>query len=328
MMRMSPASSAHPKIKFAQQNPTYPTSTVTLNYSVMPPSGGRDVGHTTTPTTPTTPATRCALLHRRTIEESLTKTEGCRQIAYTSVVIRGKHPDIGPPPGVEPGCSVVFVGKHTLPYQSPLIYIIHRTVEATKMFSARRMSRLIKLSPDCLFPQGAMAVFYDTKLHIAAPIERLASLSSRPFAAMAHPRVGAWPSDSEVRAHMSWEATAVVTATANNRPRTENASVLLAQVRRYNAKNDTFWAYIDGALLVIKAGSAPFMRAWREEMMRKDSSDRDQPAFAHVARSFDRKTIQLLDPQGIRGINGRRYRHWYFARDVARIRNDLRKKLF
>ena len=269
------------------------------------------------PGTPVPP--QCALLDRRTIEESLRKTAGCRQIAYSSVVVRGKHPEIVPPPGVKPGCSVFFVGRHTLQSQARLVYIIHRTVESTKMLSARRMSKVIKLSPDCLFAQGSMAVFYDTKLHMAASIQELASLSSRPFAAMAHPSIGAWPSDSAVRAHMSWEATAVVTAN-ELRPRADNASLLLAQVRRYNAEKDTFWGYIDGALLLIKAGSAPFMRAWREEVMQKDSSDRDQPAFAHVARRFNRKTIQLLDPHG---LSGRRYKHWYFAGDVAYLRRTV-----
>lgn len=270
-------------------------------------------------------------LSASTIVDARRASAGCSQVAFTSVDTIGRHPTIVPPRTRDHGrCVFVFVGQQTQLNPSPVgyRYLINQRTMRTRTFSLRRFSKVVKLSPDILFP-GKWTVFFDTKLHMQVSMDELYDLytathmpgirktQSLAFTAFNHPQVAGKCGNPFL--WMQMEAEILLRGHA---PRVEHAATLRAQIVRYVNESliptgppaRAYTAYIEGALLMQKDATEMFA-PWRQEFLRTDSSDRDQISFAYVVAKR-RMRPHLIPSPCVEHPHerGRRFCGWFPAR--------------
>ena len=269
------------------------------------------------------------LLSVTTIAEARVASQNCSRVAYTTLDVKGPHPPLVPPRGMDASCAFAFVSDDVIRLPSSersVVYVSNIRSPAARDVSRRLFSKLPKLSPHLLFP-GKWTVFFDTKLWMRASMDELwAVYNSRvleprrgpragstgnliPFTAIRHPYM--WIQNLNRR--VSWLRTEWSNQSAFNfmqteanlllaprQPRVANASILRRQIERYVALSttdagppaDAYRYYIDTALLMQQDAGMLF-GPWRAEIARTDSSDRDQISFAYTTAQL-RLRLPLL----------------------------------
>lgn len=254
------------------------------------------------------------LIHRRTYVLTQRAIRGCSVVAYTSIAVVGPTPLLVPPTSA--GCTLVFTSAETTRVIShtPVVAIRHLRTNATLRMSPRRFSKIPKLCPHLLFGQRT-TVFFDTKLHMRAPLTVLGALARRGMlTAFRHPRCAETSCDPYV-----WMEKEVDLLASTRR--VEDHRVLREQLRRYlqTEVNRSCKMYIEGGLLIQQAADALF-RAWSAEVFAERTSDRDQVAFAYVC-ARDCVRVNALHPSmPCQVVDGRRLCHWYTDASVARLK--------
>ena len=107
--------------------------------------------------------------------------------------------------------------------------------------------------------------------------------------------------------------------------RMDSPKTIRDQVARYQSEfsgnSSAMKWYIEGALLMRNRGPVGdrVWEAWREEYFRKDSSDRDQIAFAGVAARMQpaASVVRMMD-QCVE-VGAGKFCHWYRGGSVARL---------
>ena len=232
-------------------------------------------------------------LHPQTRIDAAVVARNCTHIVYTTLASAKHMPRLdnanscgGCPPRT---CFVFFTEYPPAPHAVPSGWRVvqHRRSKLTQHMSSRRFSRVPKLMPTVLFSPHVTTLFKDTKILLERKAPKrlfglLRNLSVQ-FVAFQHPMLCY---DKVANALGACNATAWTLAEAQmiatRQGGCENTTALFEQVRSYLPTIRPEDPYIDGAILV-QQGATSLFDAWATEYFRAGASDRDQPAFAHVA---------------------------------------------
>ena len=251
------------------------------------------------------------LLHPATLQEASDACRGCRYVVYTSTSTQSARIPLEDPRDLSSPLGTCFVAftEFALIGRVPDGWrtVHHRRTNVTLQMTARRFSKLPKLTPTAFVPRGAATLFKDTKIVLSPKGPRklfsLLQNASTQFAAFVHPKL----------CTPTCNATALVWSAARNVAQTgrvDSADALFEQSREYAAttKPDDVW--IDCAILVQR-GAVALFALWAGEVFERQgaSADRDQPAFAYA---FSRvQTAAQLVPYDKEQCGRIGLCHWY-----------------